>query len=197
MVQICENSIRAVKDSLRYSYNGTDRYFCTVYLSGLIKPISLVVKNDKIAHELQLSARECWSQVISLLRNISQNFALGRTSLQRLEDFINATNSVLGPQQNPTHLDGNAYLAETINANRPDSSASHENTLSWLCAGEDPKRTYGMTATDSLNPLEPQPHANDLSMRFPLSHMPTPAPEGDQFMGDAILDPAQWMTITW
>ncbi|EXJ90160.1 hypothetical protein A1O3_03229 [Capronia epimyces CBS 606.96] len=170
VVKIAQSSIATLKDSLRTSADPTDRYFSTIYLVGVITPLSCIVVKEETLPLLRAEAVASWKEAVQLLQEIARDFDLARRLLQRFHGVIKMADFIIVSQSNGTNFTNQSALPDLPN--------------------EVPNGNGDDGAAQGLNE---HPH-----LLFPLSHLPTPAGNDQPFGGGGMaFDSDYWMSTTW
>lgn len=170
---IATSSIDSVKVSLPWSYDQTERYFSTLYLTSALTVLSCIITKEDTSQTLRLEAIESFKRGIKLLEDISNGFILARRMLQRFQKVIKSTSKAISFQ-----AEGREAPPNHPNDEEQDSQPRCMNLFDNVGNAEDHDLA--------------QPHPGN----FVVSHMPTPS-MGD-YLGtwDGMYDP-EWMPTAW
>ena len=174
-LQIAKSSIDAVQALFPWSHDQTERYFSTLFLTGVITTLSCIIVKADSSAGTRSDAATTLGQAVALLEGMSGKFVLARHILQRFQGVITIANKVTASQRSVDH--------EPL----PDLPG-HEIEIN-------DDRLLDLSQQLGSNNPDPDLALHQLNQPM-VSHMPTPT-LGDQLGMWEGLDDSDLMPMAW
>ncbi|KAK4938712.1 hypothetical protein LTR10_020895 [Elasticomyces elasticus] len=188
IVEVANDSVECISASSKSAHKQPeDRYFMTVYLAGVLTPLSAVIVATNLSWAVRNRAIVTFQRANNALKELAKGFGLARRMLRRLQGVIDTVSTTLADPDIASSLAGLCDL-DSFKAVQSNDISGRLDVISdnAECGeGANTRHAADIEATQPLN-------------TFLVSHFPTPASGFEQWdTGEGFRIYADWLVTPW